>query len=52
MPLASVVDSQQQFHWWISKVALSMEVFACYFGGDDPAITVNSGEPGLLLPLL
>lgn len=26
-----------------------MEVFACYIGGDDPAITVDSHELGLWL---
>lgn len=48
MPLSSMLDSQQLFHsGGYLRLLLSMEVFACYFGGDDAAIIVDIDEPGL-----
>lgn len=48
MPLPSMLDSQQLFHsGGYLRLLLSMEVFACYFGGDDAAIIVDIDEPGL-----
>lgn len=43
-----MLDIQQLLHsGGYLRLLYSMEVFACYIGGDDPAITVDSHELGL-----